>query len=98
MSAANNIIERARTLGVSLRVDDGKIKVKGQRPSVERLMPDIRAHKPELVRLLSLVGIDPDETSGHWLVFLPARKLEKYFTPDISRAELQRLYPGALLI
>lgn len=52
MSAAA-IIERARTVGVTLRVEGREIKVKGPVPEVEALLPALRVHKGELLAALS---------------------------------------------
>jgi hypothetical protein len=93
------ILEEARTLGVSLRVEGGRIKAKGPRPAVEQLLPTLRRHKPELLEALAMVERpDPNETSGHWLILQPSQHIEQYFTPDTTRAELSRRYPGAAFI
>jgi hypothetical protein len=40
---------------------------------------------------------DPSETSGHWLI-LQAERQERWFSPPVTRAELEARYPGAVLI
>jgi len=42
-------------------------------------------------------GCDPAETSGHWLILQPER-MERWFSPAVTRTELQARYPGAVLI
>ena len=43
-------------------------------------------------------AIQDNEISGHWLIIQTPQRLEKYFTPAVSRDELQKDYPGAILI
>jgi hypothetical protein len=47
------ILEEARSLGVDLRVEGERIKAGGPRPAVERLLPALRAHKPEVLAALT---------------------------------------------
>jgi len=42
--------------------------------------------------------LDSAERSGHWLIVPSAGRLERWFSPPVSRAELQLRYPGALLV
>lgn len=95
MSAAA-IIEQARALGVTLWVAGDKIKLRGPDAALDRLLPEVREHKPELLAALSLAGLN--ETSGHWLIIEPPSKAERWFTPAVSRAELASRYPGAVLV
>ena len=97
MSAAA-IIERARNLGVSLRAEGDKIKARGPRPAVEQILPVLRTHKPELLAVLAKPRLDPNESSGHWLIVRAPERVEMYFNPDVCRAELAQRFPGALLV
>lgn len=44
------------------------------------------------------VAADPAETSGHWLIVQPAQRLECWYGSPLTRAELEKGYPGAALI
>lgn len=50
---AKDIIDEARRSGISLSVQGGEIRYKGPREAVDRIIPDLRAHKPELLEMLS---------------------------------------------
>jgi hypothetical protein len=52
---ARDIIEEARRSGVSLSAQNGEIRYKGPREMVDRLVPELRRHKPELIELLTAV-------------------------------------------
>jgi len=97
MSAAA-IIGKARDLGISLWVDRGTIRAKGPQPAIDQILPDLRRHKPELVAALAEPAPDPAESSVHWMIIQPAERIEKFFTPEITRGELAQRYPGALLV
>ena len=62
------ILEEARSLNVSLRVEGDRIKAKGSRPAVERLLPALRQHKPELLTALTQLF--------HWSPLDPASSKE----------------------
>ncbi len=52
MSAAQ-LIHRANAAGIELRLDEaGSLRAAGDRQAIERLLPDLRAHKAEIARLL----------------------------------------------
>lgn len=51
--SAVELIHRANAAGVELRLDAaGGLKAAGDRQAIERLLPDLRAHKAEIARLL----------------------------------------------
>ncbi|MCS7277005.1 MAG: hypothetical protein NZ695_08345 [Dehalococcoidia bacterium] len=53
MTATLDLLRRARQLGLTLRVDGGRLVVRGKRtPEVDALLRDMRPHAAELVRLL----------------------------------------------
>lgn len=44
-------------------------------------------------------GTDPAaESSGHWLIIEPPTKTERWFTPAVTRSELEISFPGAVLV
>lgn len=53
MTTVVDLLRRARELGLTLRVDGGRLVVRGRRtPEVDALLADMRAHSAELIRLL----------------------------------------------
>src|SRR5262245_57459103 len=97
MTAAAVILDQARALGVSLRVEGGTIKAKGPPPAVEQILPALREHKPALLKALTPAhSNDPAETCDHWLVIESPKKSERWFSPPITRAELAERYPHAV--
>ena len=44
------LIRQAQEVGVELRLVDGKVKAKGSRVAVERMLVPLRQHKAELIR------------------------------------------------
>ncbi|MCS7276630.1 MAG: hypothetical protein NZ695_06425 [Dehalococcoidia bacterium] len=53
MTTALDLLRRAHELGLTLRVDGGRLVVRGRRtPEVDALLADMRAHSAELIRLL----------------------------------------------
>ena len=57
-----------------------------------------RVSEAEGVTQAAEVRPDPAEVSGCWLIVQPPQRLEKFFTPPITRAELAQRHPGALLV
>lgn len=47
--SAETLIQQARAAGVTLRLENGKIKVRGKTSVVEKLTPTLRQHKSELI-------------------------------------------------
>lgn len=98
--SAIEILDEARNLGVKLRVEGDRIKAKGPRLAVERLLPVLREHKPQLLAALARpqpAAANPNTDSGHWLI-IRAERMERWFSPTMTRAELEACYPGAVLI
>jgi TubC N-terminal docking domain len=59
MSAALDILKRAKAAGVMLAADGGQLKLKAPKEPPRELLDELRAHKPELLALLSQhVGAD----------------------------------------
>ena len=85
------VVEQAVTLNVTLRIEGDKVKARGPRAAVERLLPAIREHKLELLSALS-------DASSHWVIVQSTARIERFFAPPISRIELTVRYPAALLI
>jgi hypothetical protein len=98
MSAVLEIIEQAKSAGIKLVLEDGELTAQGPRPAVEHLLPMLRAHKPELLAALADHTPTLGELAGHWLIVQPSERIEKWFTPPISRSDLESRYPGCLLV
>ena len=46
----------------------------------------------------SAPNFETDQISGHWLIIEPPARAERWFTPPITRVELERQHPGAVLV
>ena len=53
---------------------------------------------PKLPISASAEANDKGEVSSHWLIIQTPQRLEKWFNPPATRVELERHYPGALLV
>ncbi len=53
MTTATDLLREARAAGVALWKDGDRLRYRGPRPAVECLLPVLRAHKAELLRVLS---------------------------------------------
>ncbi len=95
---ALDVLTRLSELGVRLTRSGEAILAAPRSALTDEARALIRAHKPALLAVLSETRLYPAESSGHWLVIEPARRLEKYFTPHMTRAQLMERYPGALLV
>ncbi|WP_295389892.1 hypothetical protein [uncultured Thiodictyon sp.] len=104
MTAAATLA-RARADGVTLALDPaGKLKVRGTDAAVARWLPEVRAHKPALLAILSGTGPAPagepadPATNWRWLIS-PADgcRFSLSSTPPATRAEVEALHPGALV-
>lgn len=66
--SALEIINKARSLGVRLRLDGDMVKMKGPAGAVAAIKPEVAAHKPELVAYLRDAATDarppPDDCVG----------------------------------
>src|SRR5262245_50155217 len=99
--SVETLIQRARPAGIVLSAHGEQLRFRGPASAVQRFVPELKAHKHELIVALTVQVVCPStaETSGHWLVLRPSgRPLELYFTPAITRAQLARRFPGAGLI
>ena len=47
--SAEALVQQARAAGVTIRLENGKIKVRGKTSVVEKLTPTLRQHKAELL-------------------------------------------------
>jgi hypothetical protein len=61
----------------------------------EGYAPSCSAYKPKVARA---VAADPAETAGHWLIVQLAQRIEHWYSPAVTRAELEARFPGAALI
>jgi hypothetical protein len=62
------------------------------------LLPELRASKTDLLVALAEPRPDPGDVSGHWLISQFAERMERWFSPPVTRAELAERYPGAVLV
>jgi hypothetical protein len=92
MSAETLILSLARS-GVFLSLSDsGEIRAKGNAASIKARLPDIRAHKAEILAALQARNSD-------WLVTLPDRDpVEVYFLRDVSIELVREKYPDAVSV
>lgn len=55
MTTTFSILTRAKDAGVTLWVESGALRYRGDRDRVDAILPDLRAHKPEIIRTLDIV-------------------------------------------
>jgi hypothetical protein len=67
--------------------------VRGPADARSRWLPDIRRHKPELLRLLA--ANDTDSARRWWVALPNGRTLKVDILPPATRAEVLASYPGA---
>lgn len=97
--SAEDVLKRAKASGVVLRVDGEQIRCRGPEDAVSTLLPQLQAHKRELIAALRGVEVDPSERSEHWLLSKPGeRPRELFCSPAASRVELMEAHPGASLV
>ncbi|MEM5317244.1 hypothetical protein [Paraburkholderia sp. JHI869] len=79
---APEILARARAMGVHLRIDGDRLRMKGPPSALEELKPEVAANKPEIIAFLNAEEgalIDPDPDGGVYLPWGP------YLSPDDVR-------------
>ncbi|CAE6747380.1 hypothetical protein [Paraburkholderia domus] len=81
------ILTKAQTMGVRLRIDGDRVKIAGPAPAVASIKPEIAAHKPEIMAHLRAAANDAADYSGalHSLdggLYLP---WGPYLSPDDVR-------------
>lgn len=59
------LLRRANEAGVVVRVVDGKVKARGNPDAISRFVPELRAHRAELMELL-------DDTRESWMRLIAA--------------------------
>ena len=91
MTAASDILNALTLLdGVHLYSDhDGNLKGRGDQGTIAARLPEIRAHKAELIALLT-------QPRRLWLVVRPDGTATSHsLNPPATLGEMQRWYPGA---
>jgi TubC N-terminal docking domain len=63
MSVAQ-ILSKAQTMGVRLRLDGDRVKIAGPASAVATIKPEIAAHKPEIVAHLCAAANDAADCTG----------------------------------
>lgn len=63
-STAQAILTRCEQSGVTLRLDDGHLKAKGDRETIAAWNPIIQRHKPEIIAALSGQSFTPADDAG----------------------------------
>lgn len=88
----------ARQDGLSVRLDRGALKVEGATEALARWVPQLRAVKPDLLRLLG--APDPDSPPRRlYLIRAADGSLTSHsFTPPATLAEVAGWYPTATSI
>lgn len=89
MSAAA-LLDRAHADGVTLHLDTtGKLKATGDQTAVDRLLPEVRKHRPALIDLLST-------PRRRWLLTeIDGERYEACMCPPATLTEVQEWHPGA---
>jgi hypothetical protein len=98
MTSAAAIVDRARALGVSLRVEGDTIKAKGPGPAIEQILPALREHKPALLRVLAESRVQPEESGTHWLAIEAGRVWRIPFAKPKTRVEVEQKHRGCLVV
>ena len=97
---ALDVLNHLSALGVRLTRSGEAILATPRSSLTDEARAFIRQHKTELLTVLS--GIDYQEQSTHWVIFLPNRQrpAEVYYSPapGPTRAELMQRHPGAVLV
>lgn len=96
MTAAE-LLPALQSAGVVLFVtEQGTLRYRGDQAAVEQWLPEIRAHKAELIACLTTAANDEPARHPTWLVTLPTgERFSSMFCPPLSLAEVQARYPGA---
>jgi post-segregation antitoxin (ccd killing protein) len=90
------LLSAARADGVDLTLTAaGAIKAAGRQAAVARWLPEIRQHKPELLRLLAANDTEAAPARRWWVALPDGRTLEVDILPPATRAEVLATYPGA---
>jgi hypothetical protein len=63
-STAQAILTRCEQSGVTLRLDDGHLRAKGDRETIAAWNPIIQRHKPEILAALSGQSFSPSDDAG----------------------------------
>ena len=104
---AHDVLVHLSALGVRLTREGEVIRAAPRSALTDEARALIRAHKAELMRALEQEGTgsaEPEpaplgeQVSDHWLIIEPPTKTERWFTPPVTRSELERRYPGAALV
>ena len=67
------ILTRAKSMGISLLVDGGQIRVRGPREAIKEIAPMVKQHKPELLAMLNpsrqatRIGATAFSGQGEWV-------------------------------
>jgi hypothetical protein len=92
MTAA--LLEQIRGDGLTLRLsDDGMINYRGAEPVIAKWLPELRAHKAEIIEALK--G-EPRFTD--WRLSFDQRELDIFVWPALTAAEVERQYPAAVRV
>ena len=94
------VIKGAAADGVTLALTgSGAVRASGESAAVARWRGAVAQHKTAIVDLLIAAndaGANPDARHRHWHLTLSDRgPLEVIFSDDLTRAEVQTLYPTA---
>ena len=92
------ILEQAEMEGVKLFLSEsGNLKLGGDKVQLDKWLPEIKAHKLEIIVALTKAANDPDTTTCfRWLIHLTDREpLQVTFSPGLTRAEVLKRYPDA---
>lgn len=58
MTAVHALLDRAKAAGIQLYFQGGRLRYRGPGPAVEALLPELKAHKPELLTILAARPLD----------------------------------------
>ncbi|HKB59831.1 MAG TPA: hypothetical protein VKC56_07260 [Gallionellaceae bacterium] len=89
---AHVVIQQAQADGVTLTMSrTGKVTVSGDNAAVDRWLPLLREHKPEIIDLLK-----GGTTSRWWRLHYPdGRTAEIAYCPEATRGEVLACHPNA---
>jgi hypothetical protein len=89
----SSLLRDAKAVVVALWIEDGGLRYRGSPDATERLLPSLRAHKPEL---LDALASSTSVAHWRWRIRLGSGAIfDAYYTPAANREDVQRHYPDA---
>lgn len=93
--STRTILERATQAGIQLYLSNGQLRYRGDHQMAEVLLPEIRAHKAEIIAELSSQADAPAAVNFvHWSKLTPEQR--QAIIPTIKAGRPVRIFSGVL--